>query len=296
MGKVSLLVNPQAGKGRALVVGEEVQRLLSEFNAEIELLIPENRNEVENVVKNSLSSGIERLIAIGGDGLIHQAVNILAGLDVVLGIIPVGTGNDFARSLRLDSGELFEKVQKAMSPSVKVDLIKSNCLFVATSVICGFPADVNLRANRMQFPKGSSSYTLATLMQLPLMSPSSYKLKLDGESFSIEAAAIIVANSSYFGGGMKICPNADPSDGLLDICVIGDVGKFDLLRSFLKVRTGDHVDHPKVSIFKASKVELIGSGIIRGDGEQIGDLPMELFVEKGSLNVAGGDSRAPGRG
>ena len=71
------------------------------------------------------------------------------------------------------------------------------------------------------------------------------------------AAAVVVANSAYFGGGMKICPDASTSDGLLDVCVIGDVGKLDLLRSFLKVRTGDHVDHPKVSIFKASEIESV---------------------------------------
>ena len=121
------------------------------------------------------------IVAIGGDGLIHQAGNILAGSDTALGIIPVGTGNDFARSLRLDSGELFEKTEKALLPAVKVDLIKCDSHFVATSVICGFPADVNLSANQLRFPKGSSSYTLATLMEMPLMSPSSYELKLDGE-------------------------------------------------------------------------------------------------------------------
>lgn len=296
MGKVSLLVNPQAGRGKAVTVAEEVQRLLGELNTECELLIPEDRKGVEKELEKSLNSGIERLVAIGGDGLIHQAVNILAGSDTALGIIPVGTGNDFARSLRLDSGELFEKTEKALLPAVKVDLIKCDSHFVATSVICGFPADVNLRANQLRFPKGSSSYTLATLMELPLMSPSSYELKLDGESFFIEAAAVVVANSSYFGGGMKICPDADPSDGLLDVCVIGNVGKFDLLRSFLKVRTGDHVDHPKVSIFKASEIELKGSGIVRGDGEQVGDLPMKFAVEKSILNVAGGNSGAPGRG
>ena len=104
MGKVSLLVNPQAGRGKAVTVAEEVQRLLGELNTECELLIPEDRNEVEKELEKSLNSGIERLVAIGGDGLIHQAVNILAGSDTTLGIIPVGTGNDFARSLRLDSG------------------------------------------------------------------------------------------------------------------------------------------------------------------------------------------------
>jgi diacylglycerol kinase (ATP) len=294
--KVSLLVNPLAGKGKAISVAEELKGVLDELGAEANLLIPESRGEVVEATTNSLKYGVDRLIAVGGDGLINQAVDALAGTDTTLGIIPVGTGNDFARSLGLDSGGLFEQAQKALSPAVEVDLIKCGSNYVVTSTICGFPAAVNLRANDLRFPKGSSSYTFATLMELPLMSPGSYKLKLDGESLEVKAAAVIVANSAYFGGGMKICPDADTSDGLLDVCIIGDVGKFDLLRSFLKVRTGDHVDHPKVSIYRASEVEITGTGIIRGDGEQLGELPAKIVVQRGAINVAGGDNQPPGRG
>ena len=296
MRKVSLLVNPLAGKGKALSVADELQYLLKELDVETDALTPTSRSEVAGVINESVTSGIDTLLAVGGDGLINQAVNVLAGTDTVLGLIPVGTGNDFARSLNLDSGGLLEQSHKALSPAAEVDLIKCGPHYVATSVICGFPAAVNLRANELRFPKGSSSYTFATLMELPLMSPAIYGLKLDGESFEVTAAAVVVANSAYFGGGMKICPDASTSDGLLDVCVIGDVGKLDLLRSFLKVRTGDHVDHPKVSIFKASEIEIAGTGIIRGDGEQLSELPVKIQIQRGAINVAGGDNRSPGRG
>ena len=294
--KVSLLVNPLAGKGKAISIAKELKVLLNELGADVNLLIPENRSKVVEVAADSVNSGIDRLVTVGGDGLINQAVNALAGTGTTLGVIPVGTGNDFAKSLGLDSGGLFEQAQKVLSPAVEVDLIKCDSTFVATSTICGFPAAVNLRANALRFPKGSSSYTFATLMELPVMSPTFYKLKLDNENLEIKAAAVVVANSAYFGGGMKICPDASTSDGLLDICIIGDVGKFDLLRSFLKVRTGDHVDHPKVSIYKASEIEIVGTGIIRGDGEQLGELPTKIVVQRGAINVAGGDNRPPGRG
>ena len=294
--KVSLLVNPLAGKGKAISIAEELKGLLNELGAEVNLLIPENRSKVVEIATDSVNSGIDRLVTVGGDGLINQAVNVLAGTDTTLGVIPVGTGNDFARSLGLDSGGLFEQAQKALSSAVKVDLIKCGSNFVATSAICGFPAAVNMRANELRFPKGSSSYTVATLMELPVMSPSTYKIKLDGNNFETKAAAVIVANSAFFGGGMKICPDASTSDGLLDVCIIGDVGKFDLLRSFLKVRTGDHVDHPKVYVYEASEIEIAGTGIIRGDGEQLGELPTKIVVQRGAINVAGGDNRPPGRG
>ena len=159
MRKVSLLFNPLAGKGKALSVADEIQSLLKELDVETEALIPTDRSQVEGVIKESVDSGIDTLIAVGGDGLINQAVNVLAETDIVLGVIPVGTGNDFARSLGLNSGGLLEQTQKALSPAVKVDLIKCDSNFVTTSVICGFPAAVNLRANELRFPKGSSSYT-----------------------------------------------------------------------------------------------------------------------------------------
>lgn len=296
MRKVSLLVNPLAGKGKALSIADELQYLLKELDVETDALMPTSRSEVAGVINESVTSGIDTLLAVGGDGLINQAVNVLAGTDTVLGLIPVGTGNDFARSLNLNFGGLLEQAHKALSPATEVDLIKCGPHHVATSVICGFPAAVNLRANELRFPKGSSSYTFATLMELPLMSPTIYRLKLDGKSLEVTAAAVVVANSAYFGGGMKICPDASTSDGLLDVCVIGDVGKLDLLRSFLKVRTGDHVDHPKVSIFKASEIEIAGTGIIRGDGEQLSELPVKIEIQRGVINVAGGDNRPPGRG
>ena len=296
MRKVSLLVNPLAGKGKALSVADELQYLLKELDVETDALMPTSRSEVTGVINESVTSGIDTLLAVGGDGLINQAVNVLAGTDTVLGLIPVGTGNDFARSLNLNSGGLLEQAHKALSPATEVDLTKCGPHHVATSVICGFPAVVNLRANELRFPKGSSSYTFATLIELPFMSPAIYELKLDGKSLEVTAAAVVVANSAYFGGGMKICPDASTSDGLLDVCVIGDVGKLDLLRSFLKVRTGDHVDHPKVSIFKASEIEIAGTGIIRGDGEQLSELPVKIQIQRGAINVAGGDNRPPGRG
>ena len=97
---------------------------MKELDVETDALIPTDRSQVEGEIKESVDSGIDTLIAVGGDGLINQAVNVLAETDIVLGVIPVGTGNDFARSLGLNSGGLLEQAQKALSPAVKVDLIK----------------------------------------------------------------------------------------------------------------------------------------------------------------------------
>ena len=161
-----------------------------------------------------------------------------------------------------------------------------------TSVIAGFPSNVNTRANRMAFPRGTARYTIATLLELPRMRPTDHRLVLDGRVHDVRAAAVVVANSRYFGAGMDICPDADPTDGLLDVCIVGDTGRLELLRSFQKVKTGAHIKHPKVTMHRATEVVIEGVGEVRADGEAFGELPVSLRAAPGALMVAGA-STAP---
>ena len=147
----------------------------------------------------------------------------------------------------------------------------------------------------MRFPKGANRYTLAALLEIRRMVSSHYQLVLDGRPLETKAVAIVAANTAYFGGGMRICPEADPIDGLLDVCVIGDMGRLDLLRSLQQVRTGRHVDHPKVAMYRAGVVGVEGVGTMRADGEPLGDLPVVLRADPGALLVAGATTAPPGR-
>jgi diacylglycerol kinase (ATP) len=119
------------------------------------------------------------------------------------------------------------------------------------------------------------------------MRPQDYCLTLDGKEHQLKAAVVAVANTAYFGAGMAICPEADSTDGLLDICVVGQVSRLELLRSFTQIRTGSHVDHPKVSMFQATEAAIKGDGPARGDGETLSDLPLTLRSDPGALLVAG---------
>ena len=163
-----------------------------------------------------------------------------------------------------------------------------------TNVIIGFPATVNERANRMRM--GAARYTVATLLEIPRMRPQPYRLVLDGEARDLHAAVVVVANTAYFGAGMAICPDADPTDGLLDVCVVGDAGRVELLRSFRLVNSGRHVGHPKVSMFRAGEVTVEGVGPIRADGEPLGALPVTLRPDRGALLVAGASAHLAHRG
>ncbi len=234
------------------------------------------------------AEGAERLVAVGGDGTVHLALQAVAGTSVVLGIVPAGTGNDFARAFGLKpDADLAAAVARALGPHREVDAISTPRGWVATSVTGGFSADVNRRAAAMRFPAGSSRYTAATLATLPRLRTRPVAVTADGETRRFDATMVVAANTAFFGAGMAICPEADPGDGLLDVLVVGAVGRVELLRLFPRVFKGTHVSHPEVSQSRGRVVEIDGAGIeLWGDGEPLGPAPLRLESAPGAVRLA----------
>ena len=292
--RMALLANPAARAGRAAADLQRVLARLREQGIRPEVLAADSAGAATEAARRAVSSGATRLFVLGGDGIMHLAAGALVGTPTVLGAIPAGTGNDFARALRLLTGDLEQRVDTALLEPAAIDVIDAGRTAL-TSVIAGFPSTVNARANNMSFPKGTARYTIATLLELPRMRPADYRLVLDGEAQDIRAAVVVVANTRFFGAGMDICPGADPTDGLLDVCIVGDVRRLELLRSFQKVKTGSHIDHPGVTMFRASEVAVEGGGYVRADGEAFGGLPISLRVAPAALHVAGASARRDDR-
>ena len=293
MSQVSLLANPAARSGRAAGDVQTVLDRLRTHKVEPLLLNATSAGEAATVAADAVASGVDRLVLFGGDGIVQIGANAAAGSDTVLGLVAGGTGNDAAKALGLRGGSLEDRVDRALADPVPIDLIWTGERHAVTSCVAGFPAAVNVRAEAMRFPRGPSRYTLATLAELPAMRPGRYRLTLDGEVVELTAAVVVVANTAFFGGGMLICPDADPADGLLDVCIVGEVGRLSLLRSFAKVRTGAHVDHPGVSMFRAAAVAITALDAqpgLRADGEPFGSLPCELVAQPGAIRVAGANS------
>ncbi|MDG2907321.1 MAG: diacylglycerol kinase family lipid kinase [Acidimicrobiales bacterium] len=290
--RMALLANPAARAGRAALDLDRVVDRLRHHGIHPEFLTAGSPLAAADAARRCVADGVERLLVLGGDGITHLAAGAVAGTSTVMGVIPAGTGNDFARALGLTARSLEDRVDVALADPVALDAIDAGGRTAVSSVIAGFPSNVNARANRMPFPRGASRYTIATLLELPGMRPADYRLVLDGEAHEIRAAVVVVANTRFFGAGMDICPDADPTDGLLDVCIVGDAGRLELLRSFQKVQTGSHIGHPKVTMHRAIGVEIEGVGDIRADGEPFGELPVSLRAVPGALMVAGA-SAAP---
>ena len=283
---VHLVANPAARAGRA---GEEIAGVsarLGALGADVTEVIGADADETAALIDDVVAAGAERIVVLGGDGLVHLAVQSIAQSPTVLGLIPSGTGNDFAGALGL-GGEATAAVEAALGEPSQVDLMRIGNRWGASVATAGFSVAVNERANRMRFPRGSSRYTSATMLQLPRMTATGYQLAIDDDEQNIVASLVTIANTSDFGGGMRISPDASPTDGLLDITVVGEVGRIELLTWFRKVFDGSHLDHPEVSTFRGRAVTVTADAQIWADGEPVAPAPVTIEAVPGALLLAG---------
>ena len=288
MGEVHLLVSPRGGRGRAAAAGPVVRRVIEQAGHEPVDISGASAEESATAAKAAVAAGAERLIAVGGDGTVHLAVQGVAGTDAALGIVPAGTGNDFARAFGLFDLSVEEATVAALGPTRPVDAIRTDRQrWVTFSVTGGFSVDVNVRADRMRFPKGPSRYTVATLLTMPGLRHRELVVTVDGQRTELRSALFAVNSTPTFGGGMAICPDADPADGLLDVCAVGPAGRATMLRLLPRVFEGGHVGHRHVHMMRGRTVTIEGEPMdLVGDGEELGPAPITLEAVPGALNVA----------
>jgi diacylglycerol kinase (ATP) len=292
--RLLVAVNPAASFGRNREVGAAVvTRLLAE-GYDAHLMREENLELLRRETEEAVAHGVDGLIVVGGDGMVSLGVNVLAGSDIPLGLVAAGTGNDFARGLGLpfDDPErgidaLVQALERPPSPA-DVAIVRHGELTTRYGVVlsAGFDAIVNERANRMVRPAGPSRYLLALVRELATFRPRQYTLEIDGVRRQQRAMLVSVANTPSLGGGLRIVPDADVTDGLLDVFIVHPISRFALLRVLPKVYAGEHVDHPAVEVVRAKHIRLEADDVVAyADGERIGALPVEVEVAPGALRV-----------
>jgi len=277
-----LLSNPTSGGGKGRKYLHIIKDYLDANNLPYRDITSASYELASEALKKSLNqhgSHISGVFVIGGDGMVHLAVQELANRSIPLALIPAGTGNDFARSLNLplDAPLQLLKTYLASTP-IQLDLGQVNDEFFADILSTGFDSVVNERANRMRVIKGRMKYNIAILLELSTFKPKSYEFRVDSVSFTTKAMLIAVSNGISYGGGMKVTPNAELDDGLFDIMVLGPVSKFEFLKVFPKVFSGGHVSHPAVKILRGKEVSITSDAVAYADGERIGNLPIKARV------------------
>jgi len=301
---MKLIVNPVAANGTVGKRWPRIRDLLRAEGAEFDAVLTERPGHATELACQALAEGHRTIVAVGGDGTVNEVVNgLMVGgtVDpaVALGIVPGGTGADLARTLgipRDDEGACRCLLRGRRRP---IDLGEIICIregrevrrYFANVAGLGFDGEVADLANRNPLTKalgGTIPYLICLFITLVTYRNKNAAVSFDGRSLRGRVNSVIVANGQYFGGGMHIAPHATPDDALLDLIILGDLGKLDFLANVPKVYRGTHLTHPKVDEYRGVKevrVEAEERMFIQADGELVGQAPATFRVVPQALWV-----------
>jgi diacylglycerol kinase (ATP) len=282
--RITLVVNPSSGKGRAQEMLPHVAGRFRDAGLDMEILLSRDFAEARQMTHHAVADGADVLAMMGGDGMMHLGVNtcasqnLLGGHPTALGLIPAGTGNDLCRGVGLDPTDPVAAAGViAAGRTEPIDVMRVNAHFVGTVLATGFDALVNGRANALRWPKGSMRYPLATLAELRVFSALNYRLTVDGQTRELEAMVVAIGNTCFYGGGMRVCPQADPIDGLLDVTIIHPISRVKMLRLLPLMYSGRFAKDRCVEQLQAREISVEGPGLVGyGDGELISAAPLRV--------------------
>ena len=297
-----LVHNPTAGGGRAgRLLADAAARLAA---GGVETDRHQTRSlEAARLAAREAAGSYDAVVALGGDGTVGACAAGLAdagpgepGAMAALGVIPAGGGNDAARSLGLPSDPLAAAGLLAQLRRRPADLatVAGRCYLNVAGA--GFDSEVNRVANqRLGWAGNRPRYVGAVLAELVVGRTAAFELVLDGRPVPVAGWLVAVANGPSYGGGMRVAPRASLDDGLLDVVVIQEIGKLEFLRTFPKVFSGRHVEHPAVAVHRAARVDLDADRplAVYADGEPAGTLPATFEVRPAAITVLAADP-APG--
>lgn len=284
-----LLLNRTAGSGKGATAGTATMAALRSAGREVFCIAPDSAGELSAQAGEALQKSTEPVdvVACGGDGMVHLALQLVAGTQHRLAVIPAGTGNDFASSLGIPCADPGEAIVRFLRGSTRrIDLARSGAKWYATVLAAGFDAVVNERANRMHWPRGQMRYNVATVAALRTFRPLHYTLDFGGHAVQTEAMLVGVANGPSFGGGLRIAHGASLTDGLLDVVVVKPLSRSRMLRVYPQLYAGTHTRLPEFERYRVRSVTVASPGIVSyADGERFGPLPLTITAEPQSLEV-----------
>ena len=285
--EIALLTNPTSGMGKGARSVDEALPRLRDAGYVVRNLVGRDADEALDLARQCVADGLETLVVVGGDGMVHLALQAVADTDTCLGLIPAGTGNDVARYFDIPRNDTAAATDVVIGGKERrVDLARVGSQYFVTVLAAGFDAIVNERANEMTWPRGQMRYNLATIAELRTFKPIPYVLELDGEQHRFEAMMVAVGNGPSFGGGLRITEGAVLDDGLLDVVIIAPMSKLELVMTYPKLFKGTHIHHPDYRHHHARKITIAAPGITAyADGERIAALPLTVEVAPLALRV-----------
>lgn len=295
MASTLVILNPKAGRGS---LASRIDVLVAGLGMEV--ILTSGPGHATELARRAREMGVETIVAAGGDGTIHEVVNGLlvdgsSGAMPVLGIISGGSGCDYAKTFGLsdDPTEAIKTIVSAQSPRiVDAGLISYRTKegeaqrYFCNIAEVGIGPEVVDRASRMPRRLGGAVYFAGFCITLPLYKRRSAEIRMDAQHYEGPLTNLVVAIGQVFGGGMRVAPKADASDGLFDVQVqFGP--KRDYVTGIAKVYRGTHIPHPRVREERAAHVEIGADppALIEADGEVLGHTPATFSVLPGALRL-----------
>jgi len=298
---MKLIVNPEAANGAVGKNWPRIRDFLLAEGARFDAVLTEEPGHATQLAQQALDDGYRTIVAVGGDGTVNEVINGLVeegsvDPEVALGIIPWGTGADFARVLDIPRDYVEACRQLLRLESRLVDLGKITCLregreverYFINAAGLGFDGEVADLVNR--FPKvlgGTITYLACLLIGLVTYRNKNVEFSFDGQPVRGRVNSVVLCNGRYFGGGMFIAPGASLDDGLFDVVILGNLNKLEVVVNLPRIYKGTHLTHPKVSHFYAKEVHVEARErmFIQAEGELIGEAPATFQMIPRALKV-----------
>lgn len=287
-----MLTNPASGHGSAPHAAERAVAQLHKRGVDVVAIAGTDAAHARRLVDGALERGMDALVVVGGDGIISLALQVLAETDIPLAIVPAGTGNDHAREFGIptkDPEAAADIIVDGAAQTIDLGRIRGadgTDRWFGTVMAAGFDSLVTDRTNRMRWPHGRMRYNVAMIAEMSKLRLLPFRLSFDGQDLETPLTLAAFGNTKSYGGGMKICPNADPTDGLLDATMVASASRTRLIRLFPTVFKGTHIDLDEVSTRRARTITVDSPGInAYADGEYVCPLPVEVSAVSGALKI-----------
>ena len=283
-----LIVNPVSGGGRGRQIAKIAATSLKKHGITVDVLYTEKQGDAATIARQAIHDHIPRVVACGGDGTVHEIIGAIAQTEIELGLLPCGRGNDLARALGIPSNPI--KATRILHEGTvkRMDLGKVNAHYFSTVVTMGFDSEVAKLVYDKAVPfSGTVAYLLGVFKML--LNYKGTQVTLTGDFGTVNQSVLLTAtgNTPFYGGGMKITPDAIWDDNKLDVCRVDMMSRFQIMMLLPKVFWGGHVSHPKVTISRTKSLALETSSPVWlfADGEPVCQTPADIQVVEKALSI-----------
>jgi YegS/Rv2252/BmrU family lipid kinase len=281
-----LIANPSAGRGRTARLLPRVEADLRGRGLALRVEPTYSLGHARELARETLERG-EIAVGMGGDGLLGAIAGELRGTDGVLGVLPGGRGNDFARKLGVGTDPVAACEVLATGRETAIDVADAGGATYLGIASAGIDSDVQAIANGTRIPLGRMIYAVSTLRALAHWHTADWEVTADGEGHAFSGYSVAVANTGVFGGGMYLVPEASLSDGLLDVVLLRACPRARYLVNLPRVFRGTHAMSRDLTFLRAREVTFSADRPFAAyaDGDAVADLPVTIRVVPGALKV-----------